>query len=46
MMVFLAFAVILLLAFFSRCILLTPMCDCPMGIAKSALCGVSRCFHV
>jgi hypothetical protein len=46
MMLFFAFAVLLLLAFFLRCILLTLMCDCPMGIAKSPLRGVSRCFPV
>ncbi|WP_156043951.1 hypothetical protein [Pseudomonas mandelii] len=31
---------------FLRWILLTLMCDCPVGIAKSPLRGVSRCFPV
>jgi hypothetical protein len=32
--------------FFLRFIPLTLMCDCPAGIAKSPLRGVSRCFPV
>jgi len=40
------FAALLLLSFFLRSILLTLMYDCYMGIAKSPLRGVSRCFPV